>query len=278
MKAKWVIEVLNDIEDTERLITSLEGYSTEYKRIKYIPFSDENYDIYPEEDCVIFYGSLNLAAQLKRKKKWVPGVYCNLDNMKCSTYYSHFGKYLLNSDYTMLPIMEFQRRKEELFKQYGVDNHIFLRPDVGNKILNGEVWSIDDVNVEKKALIRYFNGDLDKVLVVISSPKIIDCEWRYVIVDREVVTWSQYKENGRISKSPYGNIKALTLADNIAKEEWQPDICYTVDIAKSNDEIRLLEINSFSCSGLYDCDMDLIVKEVSKAAEKEWDEYFKEID
>jgi hypothetical protein len=278
LKAKWVIEVLNDIEDTERLITSLEGYSTEYKRIKYIPFSDENYDIYPEEDCVIFYGSLNLAAQLKRKKKWVPGVYCNLDNMKCSTYYSHFGKYLLNSDYTMLPIMEFQRRKEELFKQYGVDNHIFLRPDVGNKILNGEVWSIDDVNVEKKALIRYFNGDLDKVLVVISSPKIIDCEWRYVIVDREVVTWSQYKENGRISKSPYGNIKALTLADNIAKEEWQPDICYTVDIAKSNDEIRLLEINSFSCSGLYDCDMDLIVKEVSKAAEKEWDEYFKEID
>jgi hypothetical protein len=65
------------------------------------------------------------------------------------------------------------------------------------------------------------------------------------------------------------------LAKIVATNEWQPDICYTVDIAEeTNGKISLLEINSFSCAGFYDCDISSIVSSASKAAINEWKEYF----
>ena len=70
--------------------------------------------------------------------------------------------------------------------------------------------------------------------------------------------------------------EALTkeqIAQRIAKEEWQPDKAYTLDVCKSNGEYFMLEANSFSCSGLYKCPPEPIVKSVSEAALKEWKEY-----
>lgn len=274
MKPKWIIETLKDVEDTNRLKEALTRANIEYKDVKYVPFSEEKYDIYPEEDCVVFYGSLNLAAQLRRKKKWVPGVYCNLDELKCTTYYSFLGKYLFNQDYIMLPLMELRRRKEEIYKQFGVDGCIFIRPNDGNKCMNGCVMPHDEFDREMSILYNYYNVPLDSILIIISSPKVITREWRYVVVDREIITFSQYKENWEIVRKNDENRVARQLVFDITREEWSPDKCYVLDIAESNGEIGLLELNSFSCSGLYSCDMDKIVKAVSEVAEKEWNEYY----
>ncbi len=55
--------------------------------------------------------------------------------------------------------------------------------------------------------------------------------------------------------------------------EWQPDICYTVDVAECDGEMHLLEINSFSCAGFYLNDIRLIVEYATKAAMDEWRDY-----
>jgi hypothetical protein len=34
-----------------------------------------------------------------------------------------------------------------------------------------------------------------------------------------------------------------------------------------------MEIGCFSCAGLYECDKDVIIEEVSRVAIKEWQEY-----
>jgi len=46
-----------------------------------------------------------------------------------------------------------------------------------------------------------------------------------------------------------------------------------MELCKSNGDILLLEINSFSCAGLYSCDYDKVVKAVSSAALKDWRDY-----
>jgi len=116
-KVKWLIEDILDTEHTEALMKELKRQGIGYKEVKYIPFSmEEKYDYFHDDECVVFYGSLNLASVIRQKKLWVPGVYCNYENLKCSTYYSYYGKYLLNSDYIMLPILEFKRRQDEIYK------------------------------------------------------------------------------------------------------------------------------------------------------------------
>jgi hypothetical protein len=47
--------------------------------------------------------------------------------------------------------------------------------------------------------------------------------------------------------------------------------CYVVDIFLGEDGPKIGEFNSFASAGLYNCDMNKIVKEVSALAAKEWE-------
>lgn len=45
-----------------------------------------------------------------------------------------------------------------------------------------------------------------------------------------------------------------------------------MDVCESNGDFHILELNSLSCSGLYDCDLAEVVKVLSATAESEWKE------
>jgi len=274
MQAKWLIQNHYDLEGKD-LIPELEKQGIEYKMVDYEPLQSGTYNhLFNANDCVIVHSTLNMAQQLRREVAWIPGVYCNFDNMKCTTYYSHWGNFLLNNDYVMIPFMEFVRRSDEFYKMFGVDGCIFIRPNNGTKSFTGHVLPKDELESETKIINQYSNIDLDKLLIIISSPKVIDVEWRVVIADKQVVTLSQYKKDGKLNtNNDTSNYDVLKLARGMAKHDWQPDRVYTIDIALSNGVYSLLEINSFSCSGLYNCDYSAVVKYVSLVAENEWMEY-----
>lgn len=65
---------------------------------------------------------------------------------------------------------------------------------------------------------------------------------------------------------------ALRMAKAISRAEWQLDDVYVVDIAISGPEVNgidpamIIEFNSFCSAGLYACDRDRIVKDVTLAA------------
>lgn len=76
MTPKWIIETAAFPEDVEPMILALKEQGIEYK----IPEKnfyeiDDCLSLYLEDDCVIFCGSLNTAKALRRKAKWIPGVY-----------------------------------------------------------------------------------------------------------------------------------------------------------------------------------------------------------
>jgi hypothetical protein len=274
MKVKWLIEDYEHDSSLEPLMAEVRKQGMDLEVVKYEPWESGTFDNYDNEDCVVFYGTLNLGRQLQRQKGWVPGVYCNFKNLCCKAYYSYWGEYLFNQDYIMLPMMEILRRREEIFKQFGVDDTIWIRPDSGAKTFTGQTVPLELLDKEFKLFGNYAAKPLDDIIAVISSPKVIDAEWRIVVVEGKPVAASQYKKDDKLDIEEGCDYDAWNLASSIASEDWQPDVAYTLDICLSNGVYHLLEANSFSCSGLYESDPKFIVKAISEVALKEWKDYY----
>jgi len=273
MNVNWLIEKYIFDENLTYFKRIFKEHNINYKIIEYFPFMEFNPDDYfSSDEKVIFYGSLNLSRDILKKSKWIPGVWCNLNALKCSNYYNYYGKYLLNKDYIMLPYGEMYRQKEFLFKNLGINNSLFVRPDDGFKSFTGQVISYENYEIDVKQL-GFYDVDASNI-VIVSSPKNIKKEIRFICIDGQIVTGSINKLDGKPFEIPFSNYEsdALIFAQNVVKE-WQPELCFTLDVALYENEYKLLEINSFSCSGFYQCDIEKIVLAANKAAIKEYNSY-----
>ena len=83
MEVKWLIEDYEHDSSLQPLMDEIEKQGMEYKVVKYEPWESGTFNQYPNEDCVVVYGTLQLGKQLQRQKSWVPGVYCNYKNLCC---------------------------------------------------------------------------------------------------------------------------------------------------------------------------------------------------
>jgi hypothetical protein len=52
--------------------------------------------------CVIARGCFPFVCFIQQHRAWIPGAWCRPDNLVCSTYYAHFGPYLLNGRHRFL--------------------------------------------------------------------------------------------------------------------------------------------------------------------------------
>ena len=283
MNVKWLLE--RDIfdEDLLPILMAIKDQGFEYRIVTYIPFESGKFDQFPAEDCVMCYGSLNLMKQLCKEGRWVPGPIMSLDKFECTHYYTYFGKYLLNKDYMMMPLAEMQRRGREIADMFG-GNSFFVRPSTGFKTFTGEVLDVDwDSKME---WINEFAGRDE--MVVVSSPKTVTVEYRFIVADKKVITGTRYGtgKEGSLRKKNFDLCvkdwkptdtetvnpqEALELAQVVAAEEWEPDRMYVVDIGESDGKIHLMEINSLSTSGWYACNPQIIVAEASRIAWEEWE-------
>jgi len=271
MKPKWVIEDFEPDNKFDELAKEVRAHGMECEVIKYFPMESGSYDVFPGEQCVLFQGSLQLAKQLHREKQWVPGVWLDKKNYDCSVYYAHYGKYLFNDEYIMMPVGEIMRRKDYIFEAYGKENSVFIRPNSGFKSFTGQVFNYETFDKDFW-LIKDFSEPDD--IAVISNPKNVLNEWRFIVSGKEVITGSYYKKGGKKDYSSDYPIQAEDKVKEILREiEWRPDPMFVIDICQAADNnFYLMEINSFSCAGLYGCDMQKIVETASELAVKEWQE------
>lgn len=285
----WIIEDDMFYDDEDTMVAACARNGIDYVIVKNIPFSDEiliyNLNSHEDEKRVyteylnnfyrpcIFYGSINLANKINRTCSIVPGTYANFKKYQCTEYYPYIGKYLLNNDYMMVPLEELYRMREKIFKNYGRHDTIFIRPNDGRKSFTGTTIYRGTLDKDLECLYKYNENKSD--LVIISTPKSILKEWRIVICNGLALCGSQYKAFGKRNV----NLGAPTEAYNLAKEVanlYSPDTCFTIDIGlnQNDNKYYVVEINSFSCSGLYKCDRDCIVSEVSKVCENEYNDIF----
>lgn len=266
MKPEWLIQINMEDVDTNPIIDEVRAQGMSVTPITHLLDRQVDFNGYDSSDCVICYGNIDFIKQVRRMAPFIPGAWCDFRNMKCSTYYAHLGEYLLNQQYMMMPVGDLLRRWHELTTYTHIpDQPWFIRPDSGDKPFTGFVVTPN----EKHRIESLVQSVGLETLVVIAPEKKITTEWRFVICDKQVVTGCQYLPD----EKPIWHPLSFRLAERIASQKWQPDLCYTVDIAESESNTYLLEINSFSCSGFYDCDIEQIVKHASQAAIKEWREY-----
>ena len=251
-----------------QLDDALRRAGIEYFLAGYNP-KEQTYDDIPYDvdECVILYGPIRFVRQ--KNKGFVPGAFGFKKETDVSFYMSQLSsKLFFNSDAIFLPFGLIEERKDLIQDMFG--DEIFIRPDSGFKSFTGLSLKTNSIQDELGSL-RQTNNPFSNELCVVAKSKPILGEYRFVICEGEVVTGSQYRWDGKMDIRIDVHHECWEFAEKVAKANWQLDTCYVVDIFLGEDGPRIGEFNSFSSSGLYNCDMDRIVEAVTKAAVKEWE-------
>jgi len=134
-KVNWLIE--QNIYDREtEFLAQLQKQGYIYQETKDLNFHPKAAHQYlPPDDCVLFMGTLNLGRDILRTS-WIPGAYMDEKNLRCSSYYTYFGQYLLNNKYFILSWGELLRRKTEIREYFKSDGDLFVRPDSNMKSID----------------------------------------------------------------------------------------------------------------------------------------------
>lgn len=191
-------------------------------------------------------------------------------NLRCTTYYAHFGQYLLNKKYFILPLGELIRRKEEILEYFQSSGELFIRPDSNMKLFRAGVFDLKTLNT-----IQALGSELrrDKTtLVLVSEKQPITQEWRFFVYRDEIITGSLYLiGEERVDETIKGGYLENYLAEILKQVRWYPELLYSIDICESQGELYVMELGSFSCAGEYGCDLSLMIEAGVKAAREDYE-------
>lgn len=276
MKPKWIVQTnIFKEKAVQRMIECFKRQNLPWEAVTIIPFSDSIPQIESYDGPIIAYGTTTLMRNLNREKCWFPGMWYNTTTFRPSVWGNELKSFWLNQDNEFFKLEDFSKIKD-FFKKHGI---CFMRPDSDLKLFDGGVFDYYEFESWYKRLeINIETGtykNLSKNTTVLLSPKkSIIREWRYVIVDKEIAAWSMYKENGSLfttSDPLYKNENVNSMALEICKNDWQLSEAYVVDFCETKDNnVFMIELNTFNASGFYDCDIMSIIYNASKLAEKQW--------
>ena len=282
-KVKWIIDKYIFEEYEDKLATSIKNsgsdiyFYDEMKNLTFKEFIDKNFT---EKDVVVYHGSLQHGRTISHMPIY-PATFMTIDNYECYKYYGWFGDNLLNSEYTMMGLNDVLRNKNNIIGTYGrAFKGLFIRPSNGYKSFPGQLLDIQGFEESYNLLIKSYDGlDMD-TLVLISSAQDIKEEYRFIVVDGEVVSGALYMDEKNMGTyKPYfdkecNDLVAFEFARKMTKL-YQPDKAYTIDVCKDMSGVyKLLEINSFNCASMYGCNYDKVVEATNKLAIKEYEDLF----
>lgn len=268
---RWVVENFSEGEDIYQLIDAIreEGHQIDIIGRRN-GFEYKHIDI--KNECVVFYGSINMAPIITNHlNTCFPVVFENFDKFKCSSYWPHLSSFLFNDKHELISFGKFKENKFDYYSKYGKDAMIFIRPDDGNKTFSGQLLDLQDFE-------RFINNNIvcnakDEDLIVVSTPKNIISEYRFIVTDKkQILGKSCYKFNQKLTTVPGAPEGATNIVRKILDVGHYPARVFAIDIVEDEDRnYWLMEFNSFNSCGLYAADKTTIVKEVSAIAMEEYE-------
>lgn len=270
IKLHWLIDIDIIGEKHQTLPQQLRslGYKvttlSATKTIKLIKDSSEL-----AESIYTFHGSFEELNQVRKQN--VDITTYGLGPSVLRSYYTSYtpNEWFLNQEATLTTWGMFRRNYEAFFSHFE-GNEIFIRPDSGNKTFTGRVMSCFDFFNEAD-IQEQMSNVRPETIIWISSVKPIDSEYRFWISNKKVIASTEYSWSNKKIENKIPDC-AFTVANIVANYKWQLDRIYVVDIALSNSVPYVVEFNSFSCSGLYECDSETLFRVVSEDILKEWND------
>ena len=263
----WVIqENIFREEAYDRMIETLERFDIPYSIHKVVPFVGE---LIPEpviEDRrVMCFGSYSMRHVAKRMG-WHPGVF-DLESADFRVQREHWGEEMLNYDSIVVPF------KGVVFTQ----EDMFVRPIHDSKHFAGRVFSRDEFVDWQTKVCKLGESDVSTLtpdtLVQVSVPKAIQQEARFWIVKGDIVASSIYKIGDRVQYMPVTDRDMIQYVSNLTSKSpmiirnretregnWQPADAYCIDVCRTEDGFKIVEINTINSCGLYAAEItDLIL-------------------
>lgn len=261
----WLLEPEVFQEDSDFFIQALKNLKVDHTLCKFGKSYESYINDMKHSSKIMFHGSLQFGKKIKEAKSNIT-VFCDLPKFECLYYYSFFGKELLNQNYLMLPFGELKRRKDWVFSTLQQKESVFLRPSSGYKTFTGTIVDLD----EWESAIKFYGFKINpEELVVVAPPVTILKEWRFVIVEGEVITGSQYKEDGEMVRELECPQEVFNYAQQVVDfANYKPEPAWTLDVAETENGYKVIEVGSFSCAGLYVCDYEKVIKRINKLMEK----------
>lgn len=236
--------------------------------------SDGSYPIVDacHDECAVLFGSHSFVKAVNADGRFQPGALGVNLRTRASSYMSNLPlDWFLNREGRFMTWAMFKHRAKELFYEHDT-NMMFVRPDSGFKTFAGQRIKFGTIEDDISTLDQT-SGVMADTLILINPGIEIQSEFRFVIADKQVIAGSEYRWDGKLDVRRDWPQECWDMAQSVAEHDWQVDIAYTCDVALTNLGPRIVELNGFSCAGLYACDLNKVVDGVSAAAFREWAEW-----
>lgn len=180
--------------------------------------------------------------------------YSTFAHYDCLVYYPQVQELLFNDDHIFLPFKDLKRKKWQIYGWFGKESKVFLRPNSGKKEMAAEVVDVQDLDV----FVDEFDYD---GLAVVSSPKGVFGEWRFVVSEGYIQAVSSYRYQSVRTEVPSAPAGATQLVKKVIDKGICPDKIFCVDVVQDmSGEFWVMELTSFSSAGLYACDVKKIAE------------------
>lgn len=249
----WVIqENLFQEREYENFLNACLRQGINYCQVKIVPFSHKLVPEITEQNPIFAFGSTALV-RISQERGWHPGVFHN-QNFNFKVWSEAWGKNILNYQAKICPVFQMEKATSEL-------NKFFVRPCEDLKYFNGAVIDKEFLNSWKEEVFSKSSYLTEDTEVVISPVQTLYKEYRFFVVDNNLVTGSLYKLGNKLCLDPNIEPDAYKFVLQMI-ELWQPSRAFVIDIALTQEGYKIVEINCINSAGFYAADVSKIVNAI----------------
>ena len=198
------------------------------------------------------FGSVGLVLKLYQSDYFSHSVDYDPIKFQFNTMLKQYQDKVLNNDAKILPFKDITIEKEPLF----------IKPNRGLKIFNGKLMYPNYFKELKKRVINNKMNFNENELMVVSSKKFINKEYRLFIVNNEIITACQTMEYSYLNLNEFVPEEVFKFAKDLINI-WIPSNNFVLDVAKTPKGLKVVEINCINSSGPYLCDMKKVISALS---------------
>ncbi len=218
-----------------------------------IPFVDDLPEFTIDEIENFYYGSTSFITKVYQKYK-PKGIFFNPDTFLISNYIDKWKDHMLNSNAEITTLEDFLNKKS-----YLDDKQFFVRPNADDKSFDGNVMTYKQLGNWNNNMLQFDDTKLSpKSIIIVSEPYNIKKEWRLYVVNGEVVSGSQYRENFKLKKDIFVPNDVIDFAHDRIKE-YSPSTCFAMDVCLCGDSLYIVECGCINSVGFYAADKEKIL-------------------
>jgi hypothetical protein len=255
----WIIQenLYNEI-GFNSLINALVALNVPHSVHKIIPFIHELVPEINPSGRVMVMGAYTMN-KIAIDRGWTPGTYLN-DQFDYELQCKKWSGHMLNEDAHFFSFKDASLDAQD-------DEYFFIRPVEDMKCFAGQVMSYIEFKDWQHGVLGLelddgypLHGDTE---ILMSPVKKIYTETRVWVVNipckfRSVVTASTYRVGKCLNYTMAVDSDILQFVEE-RNTQWRPDEAYVMDVARTPDGLKIVEVNNINASGFYGGDVSKIV-------------------